>query len=77
MSSSPVQLAGGTRAAWTTTSFILADRQLGLCRNLDGSVEVRVGDGIHSFFSLPLVGGGSAGAGNVAWDTDGVPYVVT
>lgn len=43
----------GTAAAWATSSTVLADGQLGLARNADGTTELRFGDGTHTWPNLP------------------------
>ena len=42
----------GTAAAWATSSTVLAEGQLGLARNADGTVELRFGDGTHTWPNL-------------------------
>lgn len=43
----------GTAAAWAASSDILEDGQLGVATNTDGSKEIRVGDGSHTWTTLP------------------------
>lgn len=59
MAVDPWRPTTGPRAAWLASSVVLEDRQIGICRNPDGTIEMRVGDGTHLFFDLPNPGGGA------------------
>lgn len=63
-----LQIARAPAAAWAASSKILADGQVGVARNPDGTDETRIGDGIHTWANLPAGIGGRVRKGDLVID---------
>lgn len=48
-----IQFTNGTLAQWTAAGKVLLNGQLGVLRNADGTVQIKIGNGVDTWASLP------------------------